>query len=356
MLLKKVLAALVAAVMIFSLGVPTALAATGDDDGVTVTITPGETGAETQSPEAPEAEANDTEDAEDEEAGAEESEDPDKLLTPDSPFYFLKRFVESVKLFLTFDQEKKVNLLAELAEERAKELEALQQKFADGELTEAQFKLLEKALEDLVLSTERLVDALVPEEAADEDETESNNDDVEDEETDEADDTDEPEETDEADESNPNDEDAQDEDELDETDEEDDDEKDTDTCGDKYLRRIAHLQSIADKAPQAAQKGLARAIDNAWRQRERAIAKGKIVVTPETDPDEESEVAEENLAPSTQEVKTTKDCTSLEKKDKDDKPKFTEKEKEKQNKAKGNNGRGPIKTSPGKGKGKNKGK
>lgn len=60
---------------------------------------------------------------------------------------------------------------------------------------------------------------------------------------------------------------------------------------DKYQWRIAHLQAIAERNPASAQSGLARAIANAERQRERAIAKGKIIV----EANDDSEVDEDEM-------------------------------------------------------------
>lgn len=165
----------------------------------------------------------------------------ENILTPDSPFYFIKRFIENVRLLLTFDQEKKVELLEELAVERVKELAVLQQQYAEGELDEAQLANLEQALDDLVSYAERLVEEL----ATLDDEVEQ------------------PEEDDEG--------------EIGESEEGTD--EDADEPGrelDKYEWRILHLQSVATRAPESAQKGLARAVANAERQRENAIAKGKL--------------------------------------------------------------------------------
>lgn len=159
-----------------------------------------------------------------------ETEVLESILTPDSPFYFIKRFIENIRLILTFDQEKKVSLLEELTAERTKELEALQQQYTEGEISEAQLATLEQALDDLVAYTERLVDEL-----------------------------------------------AKVDDEAGQS--EDDADEETEELGqqlDKYERRIIHLQSIANRTPESAQKGLARAIENAERQRERAVAKGRI--------------------------------------------------------------------------------
>ena len=159
----------------------------------------------------------------------------DTTLTPESPFYFIKRFIEDVRMLLMFDQEKKVALLDELAEERANELEILEAMYAEGELSEEQLITLEKALDDLLLYTENLVNELVKLEEPDGEQDEDGEDELIEEGT-------------------------ENEQEL-----------------DKYQWRIAHLESIAERAPEAAQNGLARAIANAERQRERAIAKGKIL-------------------------------------------------------------------------------
>ncbi len=169
-------------------------------------------------------------------------EDLEGVLTPDSPWYF-KSFIESIKMTFTFNADKKTELMGELAEERAKELLALELKFADGEISEKQLVILERALDALIDLTERYVQRLEEEIPGEGEGTEP----PEDENV------------------NPN------EGEGTEPPEEDDKE-----YADKYLRRIAHLQRVAKKAPKSAQKGLARAIANAHRQRARMIAKGKL--------------------------------------------------------------------------------
>ncbi|MCW3489738.1 DUF5667 domain-containing protein [Dethiobacter alkaliphilus] len=188
------------------------------------------------------------------------------VLTPDSPFYFFKRFIEEVRLILTFDQETKIALLDELAEERAKELAALESMYEDGELSDKQLATLENALDDLIIYTERLVDELVvldvddgkTEEKDEGEETPDSNGTQDDGDTE---DPDAPKEGDAKDIDGDEGESAEDE---------------LEPELDKYQWRIAHLQSIADRAPEAAQNGLARAMLNAERQRERAIEKGKI--------------------------------------------------------------------------------
>jgi len=319
MLLKTVLATLVAVIMVFGLAV-TPVLATADQEGITVTITPEDEANNQDDVMEPD---DSEEDASDVETDLEEDEE--KILTPESPFYFLKRFVESVKLFLTFDEDKKVQLLSELAEERAKELEALQQQFADGELTEKQFNLLEKALDALLLSTEKLIDTLIPL-----DEDSNGNPDQDD--------------LEEPDEDNDDEQDTIDPIDI----EDDEDDKDT-VSGDKYLDRVAHLQSIADRAPESAQKGLARAIANALRQRERAIAKGKIICD---DPEEiELDTTEDSPETAlTEEITSSpEDENSKIKKEKETKVK----ENNGNNKANPGNGRGPSRTGPGRGNGKN---
>lgn len=336
--MRRILAALVAALLIFALAAPTAVAATADETDVVVTITDpveknqSETEAETEDPE--QAEPNDAK--------------PEKILTPESPFYFLKRFVESVKLFLTFDGEKKAQLLSELAEERARELEALQEKFADGQLSEKQFKLLEKALEDLILFTEKLANTLAEneedpapsdQEQGDTAPEEAQEPDAEDEEAD----TEEDEEATDPEEN----EDVEPQEEVEDEEVKENDKTDNEKVyPDKYLKRVAHLQAIAKKAPESAQKGLARAIANALRQRERAIAKGKIPC----DQDDEAEDQE-----TYQPIKKESPCkVKTWKKAEKDKQKLDKKFKS--DHAKDKDWQWPAKSSPGKGKGKTKGK
>jgi hypothetical protein len=76
----------------------------------------------------------------------------------------LKRFVENVKVWFTFNEERKTDLLADLVVLRAQELEALEQKYMDEELTEKQLTLLQKAALELESSAENLYDRLVGEE------------------------------------------------------------------------------------------------------------------------------------------------------------------------------------------------
>ncbi len=221
-------------------------------------LTPEESEAESQDPE--EDLGNEEEDED------EQSDSGEKVLTPDSPFYFIKRFIENIRVVLTFDEENKEALLAEMAEERAKELEALNQKFSEGELSEKEFNLLEKALDDLIDYTEKLVDAVAALEPATEDDEDEDG--LDDEGTEEG-----------------------DEEAL-----EDDDKVNKEDFNDKYEWRIAHLQAIADRAPASAQKGLNRAMENAARQRERAIARGKITPAEEPKDDEEAPGDEEESA------------------------------------------------------------
>ncbi|MDW7684971.1 MAG: DUF5667 domain-containing protein [Bacillota bacterium] len=97
----------------------------------------------------------------------EESVDPGIL--PDSPFYFLKRFIEEIKLAFTFSPDSKIAMLMELAEVRIAELEALpedkQAEFAES-LTEAFVEAMEEAeelLEDEELEEEAVDEAVYDE-------------------------------------------------------------------------------------------------------------------------------------------------------------------------------------------------
>lgn len=199
--MKKTMVVLLAFLLVFSLAIPQALSVVEEEEEII-------------------------------QGDGEEGGDFEWVITPDSPFYYVKKFLESVKLLLTFDPEQKVALLEELAEERAKELEALNEKYADGELTEVELEFLTKALDDLIEYVEKFMNGLAELNETDEEINE---------------------------------------------DEEGEEDEGKDAYADKYLWRIAHLQSIAERAPEAAQKGLAVAIANAERQRARAIAQGKIV-------------------------------------------------------------------------------
>jgi hypothetical protein len=242
------------------------------------------------------------------------------VLTPDSPWYFIKSFIEFIRMTLTFDAEKKTELIGELAAERAKELQALELKLADGEITEEQLALLEKTLDALIDLTEKYVQRLgeeVPDEGdgteppqEDEsdfgedqgtehpegDETDSDEDQgAEPPEGDETDpDEDQGAEPPEGDETDPDEDQGNEPPEDDEADsgedqgdeppqaddedagEDEEAEEDDSKYPDKYLKRIAHLKEVAKKAPKCAHKGLARAIANAHRQRARMIATGKL--------------------------------------------------------------------------------
>src|SRR5690554_5425251 len=183
-----------------------------------------------------------TQTSEDVEATAETSldsdfteEELDKVLTQDSPWYFFKRIFEKVSLILTFRQDSKTELLADLAGERAKEYAALEKKYDGEDIDEDQLKLLDKSLREMLEFTEKYMEHILDDEEEDEDNV------------------------------------------LPEGDEGEGVE------GDKYQQRIAHLKRVAERAPESAQSGLSRAIANAHRQRARMIAKGKLY-----DPDDET--------------------------------------------------------------------
>lgn len=189
------------------------------------------------------------------------------VLTPDSPFYFLKRFKESIQTLLTFRTESKLALSERLAEERVKEYLALQAKYADGEISEQDFALLEKALDDIVVYYQRLID-LVEDQNDPGDEPIYDDDDDEDADDDEdGDDAD-----DDQDEDADEDEDGEDADADDDGEDADDEEEGKEETGCKYEARIAHLEQIMAKVPETAHKGLSRAIDNARRQQARKAA------------------------------------------------------------------------------------
>lgn len=209
--MKRFMVVFISLALILALTAAPALAEAETNEGINVEITDGRDPEDTNGETTYESDFSE--------------EELEKILAQDSPWYFLKRFIEKVRLTFTFNSEKKAEYLAELAEERAKEYEALELKFAEGDISEEELELLEEALEDFLNFIERYLDYIQEDDEEDEDEDE--------------------------DEDLPNEE-------------------------DKYLRRIAHLERIAEKAPESAQKGLARAIANAHRQRERMIAKGKL--------------------------------------------------------------------------------
>lgn len=219
----------------------------------------------------------------------EEDESINFIITPDSPFYYLKLFLEDVNLLLTFDPEKKAAYLAELVEERDKELAALYAQYENEDLTEEQLEILEKALDNLISYVERLIESLAALDDPDEGE------------------------------------------DMDEGIEEEHEKVDKDAYADKYLWRIAHLEAIAEQAPEAAQMGLARAMANAERQRARAIEQGKIV----EDEDEDEDDITVDIGP-----------------EDDDEEDVAGGLTELQDKEKGKgNGNGPPSSVPGKGKG-----
>lgn len=114
-------------------------------------------------PEEPLVEVNTVEEVPQETEGTtEETVDPGIL--PDSPFYFLKRFIEEIKLAFTFSPDSKAAMLMELAEVRIAELEALpeekQAEFAES-LTEAFVEAMEEVEE--LLKEEELEEDVVDE-------------------------------------------------------------------------------------------------------------------------------------------------------------------------------------------------
>jgi hypothetical protein len=132
------------------------------------------------------------------------------MLTPDSPFYFLKRAVESLQLLLTFKAEVKQELMQRLVEERAKELEVLMNRFGDGDLSKRQERQVEKAIERLIKQSERTIPGEEIRESA----------------------------------------------------------KTLKDAEDKTAALIAHLELIREKAPEGAGNGLTRAIGNKRASRE----------------------------------------------------------------------------------------
>lgn len=273
-------------------------------------------GTDTPEPEAPEGpegtETPEPEAPEDPE-GTETPEATDPGLLPDSPFYFLKRFAENVKIWLTFNEESKTELLADLIDLRARELEALEEKYAEEELTEKQLAILEKATLDLQETAEGLFQRLI-----------GDGEDLEDLE-------------------------LSDEqisrlelalinlaDALDRVADVEVEEEKTEKQL-KFEQRITHLERVMEINPATAEKGLSRAIENARRQQARWEQKKGIE---DTDPLEAPENPE-------QQIEETEDLQAPE-----SPGKGNEKDKGKdKDKAPGNSGNAPGKSgnNPGKG-------
>ena len=176
----------------------------------------------------------------------------DDVLTPDSPFYFLKRFRESIQILLTFRTESKLALRERLAQERVKEYLALQARFAQGEISEKEYALLERALDDIVIYYQRLIDLLeVQNDPGDEPVYDQDDDDQVDADNEEGEESD------------------------DEDGENADHDQEGEVPGDKYDARIAHLQQIMTRVPESAHKGLNRAMENARRQQARKAERAK---------------------------------------------------------------------------------
>lgn len=215
----------------------------------------------------------------DENPGEDPPQDPG--LLPDSPFYFLKRFVENIKVWFTFDQERKTDLLSQLVDLRASELEALEEKYAEDELTDRQKEKLAKAAEDLVAAAEGFFERLL-----------GSGEDLEDLEL------------------------AEDQISKLETalvnmglamerilepeeDPGDDEPGDCDgerlTKQEKYQKRIAHLEQIRDRNPEASHSGLNRAIENALRQQARWEEKFGVTAPNEDDEEDDEEEEEPGL-------------------------------------------------------------
>src|SRR5690606_23388993 len=76
-------------------------------------------------------------------------------------FYFIKRFIENVKVWFTFNEERKTEVLAELVEKREAELLALEEKYSGSELTEKQKAILQEAAQELEAAAENLFERLV---------------------------------------------------------------------------------------------------------------------------------------------------------------------------------------------------
>lgn len=142
-----------------------------------------------------------------------------EILAPDSPCYIVKRQVEQIRNAFTFRGSSRDKLLDELAMERAMEMEALLCKIADGQWSEPDMELLDKAMDDLADYIEALIDHRMSTYGITEEGSGQN--------------------------------------------------EPGNSGEDKYEARIQHLREKMERLPQSAQKGLERAIANAERQRER---------------------------------------------------------------------------------------
>jgi len=223
--------------------------------------------------------------------------DPDPGLLPDSPFYFLKRFVENIRVWFTFNSERKTALLSQLVETRALELKALEEKFAEKEITESQQKILQKAAEDLEAAAEGLFEFLLgdgedlenmelTEEGLTHLETALVNlgaalDSIL--EAEDPVDSEDPEPP---------------EDPVDPENPEDPEEEECPgnlSKWEKYEWRIRHLERIRDRNPESCHKGLNRAIENARRQQRRWAEKNGYPLPEEDEDVAPEEAAEEEL-------------------------------------------------------------
>lgn len=227
--------------------------------------------------------------------------DPDPGLLPDSPFYFLKRFVENIRVWFTFNSERKTALLSQLVETRALELKALEEKYAEREMTEEQQKILQKAAEDLEAAAEGFFEFFLGD-GEDLEEMELTEEGLTYLETAlvnlgaaldsilEAENPETPE--DPVDPENPE----------DPEDPEDSEDPGEEECPgnlskwEKYEWRIRHLERIRDRNPESCHKGLNRAIENARRQQRRWAEKNGYSLPEEDEDVTPEEAAEEELS------------------------------------------------------------
>ncbi len=86
---------------------------------------------------------------------AQEEDLPEPGLLPDSPFYFLKSWTEDIGTFFVFDDAKKAERLAELAQKRIAEAKALAKK-GKPEKAEIALERYEKHIEKSVERVERI--------------------------------------------------------------------------------------------------------------------------------------------------------------------------------------------------------
>ncbi|MCW3488838.1 DUF5667 domain-containing protein [Dethiobacter alkaliphilus] len=166
----------------------------------------------------------------------------DAGILPDSPFYFLKRFIEQVQLTFTFEDEAKAQRLLEFAELRLAELEALPE--------EKQAEYAETLVDAFLTSIEK-ADELLADQDPQGDPTDTNDPQEES--------AADPEEADVYEEAGVDDEDGVVEDDEEEPAEEEEETDLEEAAGERNA--ITVLKEVLDKVPDQAKPGIQRAID-----------------------------------------------------------------------------------------------